>query len=114
MPASSVASFAGRMKGTSLPNSAAISAISRLSVVVTVRVIALEAKALFTDHPINGRPQALSKFLPGRPLDPPRAGISPKTRHSSFVWLASLPTLNSNARLNAKLPGTVFYLPKMR
>ena len=79
MPASSLASSAGRRKGASAPCRRASSAISALSVETTNRVSRRASRALATAWPISESAPSRLRFLPGSPLDPPRAGMTPKT-----------------------------------
>ncbi len=78
MPAWSVASSAGRRKGTSAPWRLASSAISGLSVETMRRASSAASRAEATACPMSESAPSLRRFLPGRPLEPPRAGMTPK------------------------------------
>ena len=76
--ASSVAKPTG-LGSTSAPAVCATSAISRSSVDTTKRSINCDCSAAAMLQSISGWPQKGRMFFPGRPLLPPRAGITPRT-----------------------------------
>jgi CMP-N-acetylneuraminic acid synthetase len=68
------------MNGTSPPRDRARAAISAESVLTTQRVIDGTSSAARRLCPISGRPASGRVFLPGRPFEPPRAGMTARTR----------------------------------
>src|SRR5439155_16059010 len=79
MPASSVASSVGRRNGTSALQRRASSASAGLSVETTTRVRRVASRADAMAWPSRESRPRMRRFLPGSPLDPPRAGMTPRT-----------------------------------
>ena len=105
--ASSDASDEGRMNGTSRPSALAQVAIRSSSVLTIVRVrrvLSFTASAVYAS---SGRPQMGFRFFVGIPLEPPRAGITPRTfinRTSASALAAACPreSLRSARRLRRR------------
>src|SRR5512132_1931849 len=91
IPAWSEASSAGRMNGTSAPWRRASSAMAVLSVETMKRVSRRASRAEATAWPMSGRRPSVLRFLPGNPLEPPRAGMTPKTYGSATLHLHPAP-----------------------
>src|SRR5712692_2122888 len=93
IPAWSLASSAGLMNGTSAPWRRASSAISGLSVETMKRLRSRASRAEATAWPIRLSAPSRRRFLPGRPLEPPRAGIMPKAKAAAVTRLDPHPAL---------------------
>src|SRR5262245_19325644 len=76
MPASSVASSAGRVNGTSAPAARAAAAIDSLSVETMNRPSRFDSRQDATAWEISERDPSIRRFLPGSPFEPPRAGMT--------------------------------------
>src|SRR5215470_15082199 len=87
MGVSSLASVAGRRNGTSPPWLRAIAAICSLSVDTTHLAISGQSFDKRMEWAIKGNPARRAIFLPGRPREPPRAGITARTGWT-FIPLA--------------------------
>ncbi len=88
----SVASSAGRRNGTSAPSARDEAvAISSSSVLTSVRRTSGTARAAAIECPTSGTPPSSLRFLPGRPRDPPRAGITARIRSIIRILLSGTP-----------------------
>src|SRR5437773_1340903 len=76
IPASSLASSAGRRNGTSAPCRRASAAMASLSVDTITRVRRLASRVEATAWPTRDTRPRARKFFPGSPLEPPRAGMT--------------------------------------
>src|SRR5258706_15980932 len=81
----SLASSAGLRKGTSAPAAVDTKAIFSSSVVTQMQSRILLSSARRIVHSIKGRPPNERIFFPGRPLLPPRAGMSPIAVLSLYI-----------------------------